>query len=135
MGRKELAALAALACVATPGVAFDGLNQSSPGMMFYFSVPLDGRSPKEQAPAYGLMLQGKRYYETVRLDSRMINNFTGGVIETKFIIAGVVAAGAAVAVASKDKKRSDSYEQQQQQQQQQQLQNGQEPCPATPSCP
>ena len=143
MGRKQLAAFAALACVATPSVAFDSPAQQSQGMMVYVALPLDGRNVKEQAPAYGLSFQGKREFETVRLDSRMFNFFGTG-LEAKWIIAGVVATGAAVAVASKDKKTSAAYQQQQQQQAQQQAeqqaQNGggtpaPTPCPVTPNCP
>jgi hypothetical protein len=138
-GRKQLAALAALACVATPSAAFDSLSQpASSGVTFYFSLPLDARNAKERAFAAGLAIQGSRPYETVYVDSRMLNNFFGTGIEAKWIIAGVVAAGAAVAVASKDKSTSTSYEQQQQQQaaQQQQAQaSGEPPCPVTPNCP
>ena len=144
MAPKHIAALAALTLVSTPCAAFDALTQQSPGVMFYFSVPLDARNAKEQNLAAGLALQGKRPYETVRIDSRMINNFIGGGIEAKWVIAGVVAAGAAVAVASKDKSTTTSQQQaqqaqaQQQQQQQQQQQNGGgggTPCPVTPACP
>ena len=139
MARKHIAALAALTLISTPCVAFDTLSQQSPGMMFYFSVPLDARNAKEQNFAAGLSFQGKRQYETVNIDSRMINNFIGGGIEAKWIIAGVVAAGAAVAVASKDKSTSTSQQQAQAQQAQQQAQaqqnGGSEPCPVTPACP
>jgi len=64
--------------------------------------------------------------------------FTGlEAISAKWIVAGVVAAGAGVAVASKDKKTSQNYQEQQQQQQVQQQQNQQNgggnngavPCP------
>jgi hypothetical protein len=137
-GRKQLAALAALACVATPSAAFDSLSQPASGVTFYFSLPLDARNAKERAFAAGLAIQGSRPYETVYVDSRMLNNFFGTGIEAKWIIAGVVAAGAAVAVASKDKSTSTSYQQQQQQQaaqQQAQQTGGGEPCPVTPTCP
>jgi hypothetical protein len=129
--RNQLTALAALVLVSTPCVAFD-LKQPSPGVMFYFSLPLDARNTKEQAPAFGLSFQGKRQYETVNLDSRMFN-FMGSGIEAKWIVAGVVAAGALVAVASRDKSTSTSYQQQQTQQAQQQ--QNPEPCPAPPTAP
>lgn len=144
MGRKQLAAFAALACVATPSVAFDNPTQQSQGMMVYIALPLDGRNVKEQAPAYGLSFQGKREFETVRLDSRMFNFFGTG-LEAKWILAGVVATGAAVAVASKDKKTSQAYQQQQQVQAQQQAEQQAgggsgggttpTPCPVKPACP
>jgi hypothetical protein len=44
MARKQLAALAALILVSTPCAASDILQQSSPGVMFYFSMPLDART-------------------------------------------------------------------------------------------
>jgi hypothetical protein len=144
MGRKQLAAFAALACVATPSVAFDNPTQQSQGMMVYIALPLDGRNVKEQAPAYGLSFQGKREFETVKLDSRMFNFFGTG-LEAKWILAGVVATGAAVAVASKDKKTSQAYQQQQQVQAQQQAEQQAgggsgggttpTPCPVKPTCP
>jgi hypothetical protein len=137
MARNRIAALAALALISTPSAAFD-LNQPSEGVKFYYSIPLDARTPKEQAPAFGLQFQGRRPYETVMLDSRMLN-FTGTGIEAKWIIAGVVAAGATAAVAAKSKSTSSGYQasktQQAQQQQQQQQQPPQEPCPVTPTCP
>jgi len=112
MGRKHIAALAALTLVSTPCAAFDSPSQQSPGVMFYFSVPIDARHAKEQTLAAGLQFQGKRQYETVKVDSRMFN-FIGGGIEAKWIIAGVVAAGAVAAVATKDKSVSNAQQQQQ----------------------
>jgi len=134
-GKKQLAALAALVCVATPSAAFDSFSQVQPGVKFYFSVPLDGRNAKEQAFTAGFAIQGRRDYETIRIDSGMINNFLGGGIEAKWIIAGVVATGAVVAVASKDKSTANRQQEQQTQQQIQQQQAQQptsEPCPPTP---
>jgi hypothetical protein len=131
--RNQLAALAALVLVSTPGVAFE-INNPSPGMMFYVSLPLDARNAKEQAPAFGLSFQGKRQYETVNLDSRMFN-FMGTGLEAKWIVGGVVAVVAALAVASKDKSTSASYQQQQAQQQQQQATGGGTgACNQTQSC-
>jgi hypothetical protein len=143
---KQLAAFAAFVCVATPSAAFDTLSQQSPGVMFYFSIPLDAPKAKDQTFSAGFAIQGKRDYETVKIDSRMLNNFIGGGIEAKWIIAGVVAAGAVVAVASKDKSTSTSQQQQQAQQaaaqQERQAQQtggggngGGTPCPVKPSCP
>lgn len=141
MARQQLAALAALILVSTPGFAFE-LKDPSPGVMFYYSMPLDARNAKERAPSFGMSMRGKHDYQAVTIDSRMFNSFSPlGGIEAKWIIAGVVAAGAVVAVASKDKSTSTSYQQQQTQQaqqqaqQQQQQQQNQEPCPVTPTCP
>ena len=129
-GRKQLAAFAMLACVAAPSAAFDSLSQPGQGVTFYLSIPLDRRDAKEDWLSAGLAIHGQRPYETVRIDSRLISNFIGGGIEAKWVIAGVVAAGAAVAVGGRDKSTSQSY--QEQQQQQAAVQQNQ-PCPAT--CP
>jgi hypothetical protein len=140
-GMKQIAALAASACAATPAAAFDLPAQASQGVKFYFSVPLDGRNAKEQAYTAGFAIQGRRDYEAVRIDSGMINRFIGGGIEAKWVIAGVVAAGAAVAVASRDKSTTASQQQQQAQQiEQQKTQQtggggGGTPCPVKPTCP
>lgn len=131
MARKQLAALAALILISTPCIAFDSLSQPSPGVMFYFSLPLDAQKAKEQVPNFGMLVRGSREYQVVNVDTRMFNNFSPlGGIEAKWIIAGVVAAGAVVAVASKDKSTSQSYQAQQQQQA-----ATEPPCPATPTCP
>ncbi|HEY8252804.1 MAG TPA: hypothetical protein VIG70_19610 [Burkholderiales bacterium] len=141
---KQLAAFAAFVCVATPSAAFDTLSQQSPGVMFFFSIPIDAPKAKHETFSAGFAIQGKREYETVKIDSRMLNNFIGGGIEAKWIIAGVVAAGTAVAVASKDKSTTTSQQQQQQAAQQQAQQQAQQtgggtspgtPCPVKPNCP
>jgi hypothetical protein len=142
-GKKRLAALAAFACAAAPCAAFDNLSQPQPGVKFYLSVPLDARNAREQAMSAGFAIQGRRDYETIRIDSGMINHFLGGGIEAKWLIAGVVATGAVVAVASKDKSTANSQQQQRaqqeqqiQQQQQSQQTGGGEPCPVVkPVCP
>jgi hypothetical protein len=138
MARKQLAALAALILVSTPCVAFE-LKDPSPGVMFYYSMPLDARNAKERAPSFGMSMRGKHDYQALTIDSRMFNSFSPlGGIEAKWIIAGVVAAGAVVAVASKDKSTSSGYQQQQaqqaEQQAQQQQQQNQDPCSASSSC-
>lgn len=119
-GWQQLAAFVAFVCAATPVAAFESFNQPERGVKFYFSVPLDGATKKERTTSAGFAIQGKREYESIRVDSGLINNFLGGGIEAKWVIAGVIATGAVVAVASKDKSRTASQQQQQQQQAQQQ---------------
>ena len=137
MFKQQIAAAAAAILVAMPATASD-LNQAgAPGMMFFFSVPLDAKTPKQQMPALGLSFQGERAYQRVTIDTRMFDNaermgfgpLAG--ISAKWVVAGVVAAGAGVAIASKDKKTTESHQQQQQIQRQQQQQNGggEVPCP------
>ena len=140
---KQFAALAALASIATPSAAFDHFSQPQSGVRFYLSVPLDARNGKEQLMSAGLAIQGKRDYEAIKIDSAMISQLIGGGIEAKWIVAGVVAAGAVAAVATKDKSTAAAQQQQQQaqieQQRQQQAQQAgggsTAPCPVTPACP
>ena len=130
MLKKQIAAVGAAILFATPAVAQDAFKDQAPGMMVFFSVPLDAKTPKQQMPAFGLSFQGERAYQRVSIDTRMFENaermgfgpLAG--ISAKWIVAGVVAGGAVVAVASKDKGTSESRAQQQQQQQQQFEQNG-----------
>jgi hypothetical protein len=142
MARKQIAALAALILISGPSAASDILQLSSPGVMFYVSMPLDARAAKKEGPAFGMSMRGHREYQVVNVDTRMLNNFALGGIEAKWIIVGVVAAGATIAVASKDKSTTSSYQQQQAQQaqaqQEQQTNQKTEPCqkPRTePVCP
>jgi hypothetical protein len=142
MFKKQVAAAAAAVLVSIPCAA-QSLGDTAPGVMFFFSVPLDAKTPKQQTPALGMSFQGQRDYQRVTIDTRMFEAsdrmgfgpLAG--ISAKWVIAGVVAAGATAAVVSKDKKTSNSYQQQQQQQAAQQQQNGGggTPCPVTPNCP
>ncbi|HEU5178645.1 MAG TPA: hypothetical protein VFU24_14425 [Burkholderiales bacterium] len=141
--KQQLAAAAAAVLVASPALAADPFADQAPGVMFFFSVPLDAKTPKQQTPALGLSFQGERAYQRVTIDTRMFAayermGFTGlEAVSAKWIIAGVVAAGATVAVASKDKSTSQQRQEQQQQQQVQQQQEqqnqqnggGNVPCP------
>ena len=130
MAFKKLAAVAVMVAVATPSLAFE-VKDAGTSTMFYISIPLDySLSKKEQQWGAGLQLQGKRDYQAVNLDSRMLNFLPLGGLDAKWIIAGVVAAGAAVAVGSKDKGTTSSL--QAQQTQQQQLQAAK---PVDPNCP
>jgi hypothetical protein len=127
MALKQLAALAALVVVSTPVFSQDISTYQAPGVMFYYSVPLDAQKRKDFTLNYGMRIQGNRPYEVVNLDSRLMNSFLPlGGLEVKWIVAGVVAAGGAVAVAHKNKGTQQQYQQQQQAQA--------EACP-TQTCP
>lgn len=118
MALTKWAALAALMAVASPSLAFD-LKDSGASTMFYISIPLDSSvARKDREWAYGLQLQGKREYQAVNIDSKMLSFLPMGGLEAKWIIAGVVAAGAAVAVSSKDKGTTSNLQTQQTQHQQ-----------------
>jgi hypothetical protein len=127
---KHIAALAALILISFPAAAFnDGPTQQTQGITFFVALPLDARDVKEQSLYSGLAIQGKRAHENVRIDSRMFNdtrtvNFFGTGIEVKWIIAGVVAAGAVAVVATKDKATTTQQQQVAAQQQQQQQTSG-----------
>jgi hypothetical protein len=130
MAFKKMAAVAAMVAVATPSLAFD-TKDAGTSTMFYVSIPLDfGLTRKEQHWAAGLQLQGKREYQVVNLDSRMFNFLPMGGLEAKWIIAGVVAAGATVAVGGKDKSTAAKLESQQAAHQQAMASGGSgAPCP------
>lgn len=118
MALKKLAAAAAALAFATPSVAFDVREAAGASTMFYISIPLDA-SPGRKAEQWtaGMLLQGKRDYQAINIDSRMLNAFSLNDIDAKWMIAGLVAAGAAVAIGSKDKSTTSSLQQQQTQQQ------------------
>jgi hypothetical protein len=113
MATRHIAALAAvaLAVISTPAGAQDIANYQGPGMKFYYSIPLDARSPKEQQPVFGMQMRGERPYEVVNFDNRLVNNFLAGGIGAGWIIAGVAAAGVTTAIAV-NKKGSETQQQQ-----------------------
>ena len=118
MALRKLAAIAALIAIPTPSLAFD-IKDAGSSTMFYISIPLDSSiARKDREWAYGLQLQGKREYQAVNIDSKVFSFLPMGGLEAKWIIAGVVAAGAAVAVAGKDKGTTSSLQTQQTQHQQ-----------------
>lgn len=124
MGVRSLAVVAA-ACAAA-GVAGPGHAQDfrAPMTTFFMEIPLDARSPGEQAPNFGLQFQGSRPYQTLRVDRKMFR-FLPAVagVEATWIVAGAVGVVAVASITRKDPGTS----QQLQQQQQQQL----EACPVT----
>lgn len=117
MSFKKWTAAVALAALATPSSAFD---PKDPGVstLFYISIPLDrGLTRTEREWSAGLQLQASRY-PAINLDSRMLNFLPTGGVDTKWIIAGVVAVGAAAAIGAKDKSTTAALQEQQTQQEQ-----------------
>lgn len=120
MALRKLVALAALAAFASPGAAFDA-REASASTMFYISIPLDfGLSRKEQQWSAGLQLQGKGAYQAINIDSRMLSFVSEGDLDGKWIVAGLVAVGAAAAISRKDKRTSETLQREQTQIEQQQ---------------
>ena len=135
MALRKLAAAAVALALAAPALAFDGADTGAT-TLFYISIPLDFRgSRKDPQWSAGLLLQGKRDYQAIRIDSTMLNAFSLNDIDAKWMIAGLVAAGAAVAIGSKDKGTTSGLQQQQTQQQQQQAGGGSGQCPRPPTDP
>ena len=127
MGVKSLAVIAA-ACAAA-GVAAPGYAQElrAPMTTFFMEIPLDARSPKEQAPNFGLQLQGSRPYQTLRIDQKMFRFLPAlAGVEATWIVAGAVGVVAVASIAHKDSGTSQQLQQQQQQQAQDQPATG--PC-------
>ena len=117
MGVRSLAVIAA-ACAAA-GMAAPGYAQDlrAPMTTFFMEIPLDSRSPQEQAPNFGLQFQGSRPYQTLRLDQKMFR-FLPAIagVEATWIVAGAVGVVAVAAITRKDKGTSQQLQQQQQQQ-------------------
>ncbi len=143
MKRQALATLVASALFCSSALAGGPFDAPPNSTMFYVSIPLDARAPKEQAPSFGLTIRGSRDYQYITIDNRYVNKLLEdaaiGGIGAQWLIVGGIAAVAAVAVGSKD----NSVAQQQQQQQQTaavqqaaaaQQQQNQAPAPAEP-CP
>ncbi len=128
MGAKHFAAaaVAAAAMFSAAGAAAQDMQLRTPMTQFYVSVPLDARTTKEQMPAFGLKLQGSKPYQTVNIDSRLFGFGPLAAVEAKWIIAGVVAGGAAIAISNRDKSTSTRLATQAQQQQ--------ENCPNPSAC-
>jgi len=117
MGAKHFAAAAVAAAAVFTAAGAAAQELRTPMTQFYVSVPLGAATPKESMPTFGLKLQGSKPYQTVNIDSRMFGFGPLAALEAKWIIAGVVAGGAALAIASKDKSTSTRLATQAQQQQ------------------
>jgi hypothetical protein len=133
MATRQIAALVALVCAATPSLALEPANTGS-STMFYMSVPLGARTVKEQMPAFGLSIQGRNQQQLVNVDTRTFNLLPLGGLEAKWLIAGGATVFAAVAVGKKDKGRQQEYQAAQQQQAQARVDAKAEACPPVP-CP
>ena len=106
MGARKAAALAVALLVSAPAAAQE-FQDSIPTTMFFVSVPLGGATVKERMLSYGLALKGRKQYETVYVDSRMLNFTALGGFEAKWLIAGGLALGAGYLVLKKDGGGSD----------------------------
>jgi len=113
MGVRQLTlAVATLIACATAQAQEPQVQSTVPMAMLYISIPLGATAAKEHTLGYGVALQGKRPYETVRVDSRMLNAFEGALagIEAKWLVAGGVVVASGVYWSRKDSGRSGSQQ-------------------------
>lgn len=132
---KSLAVIGATCAAAGMALPCHAQDFRSPMTTFFMEIPLDARTPKEQAPNFGLQLQGSRPYQTLRVDRnlfRLLPAVAG--IEATWVVAGAVGVVAVASIAHKDGGTTQQMEQQKQQQiQQQQMQShSTDPCVCTP---
>ena len=137
MGVKPVTIFMAAALTASaPSQANDILNSqlTAPGTMVYVSVPLGGSTAKERVPSYGFALQGRRQYERIMIDNRMLGLVEGVVagIEVKWLIVGAVVVGAGAYAMRKDEDRSSGYSGSQNNQQNSGSNSGSNPPPPPP---
>jgi hypothetical protein len=114
MATKQLAVLATLLGIATPGHAFDTRNEAQT-VMFYYAIPLDAHSRKDRAPWLGMQINGKRDYQSYSRDSKLLTfNFEeSGSAAASVLIIGAVAVGAAALVGARGKSSQQQVEQKQ----------------------
>ena len=113
---KHLAVSAAAAAATLIAAPAFSQELRAPMTTFFVAIPLDASTHKEQTPNFGLQFQGMKPYQSVKVDYQTFKFLPGALaaMEVKYIVAGVVAVGAAAAVAHKDKKTSQSFQSQQQ---------------------
>ena len=125
MARKQLALLAALLGIATPGQAFETRNEAQT-VMFYYAIPLGVRHEKERISWMGMQIQGKRDFQSYSMDTPLMRFEEGGATVANVLVIGAVAVGAVALVGGRGKSS-------QQEVQQQQAQRPQPPAPVP--CP
>ena len=116
MGIKHVAVSAAAAAATLIAAPAFSQELVTPMTKFFVSIPLDATTKKDFAPNFGLQFQGMKPYQNVKVDYQTFKFLPAAIaaMEVKYIVAGVVAVGAAAAVAHKDKKTSQSFQSQQQ---------------------
>jgi|SRR5690242_310579 hypothetical protein len=120
MGAKSLAMIAAACAASLAAPCHAQQLGGAPMTTFFMEIPLDAKSPKEQAPNFGLQFRGSQPYQSLRIDQRMFDRFkllpaVAG-IEATWIIAGAVGVVAVASIAHKDKGTTQQLDQQKQQQ-------------------
>lgn len=107
MGVKSLAVIAA-ACAGGVIAPAHAQEMRTPTTMVFMEIPLDAHTVREQMPNFGLLFQGSRPYQTLRLDQKMFRSFRyrpgfalAG-IEATYLVAGALGLVAVASVASKD---------------------------------
>ena len=112
MARKQLALLAALLGIATPGQAFDTRNEAQT-VMFYYAIPLGVRHERERISWMGMQIQGKRDFQSYSLDTPLMRFEEGGVPVANLLVIGAVAVGAVALVGGRGKSSQEEVQQQQ----------------------
>jgi hypothetical protein len=116
MAAKHLAMVAAT-CAASLAAPSFAQEFRAPMTTFYMAIPLDAKSVKEQAPSFGMQIQGRQPYQTFTVDTRTFKFLpTIAGIEGQWILAGAAGVAAVAALTHKDKGTSQQLQQQQQQQ-------------------
>ena len=115
MATKQLAMLAALLGMATPGHAFDTRNEAQT-VMFYYAIPLGVRHEKERISWMGMQIQGKRDFQSYSVDTPLMRFEEGGAAVANILVIGAVAVGAVALVGSRGKSSQQEIQQQQAQQ-------------------
>jgi hypothetical protein len=124
----KAAIVLAFGLAACAPAAAQELGDPGASTMFYVRIPLGGTSAADRQPAFGLMLQGSRPYETVHLDTRMFRFLPLGGLEVKWLVAGGVAVAAAAAVHSRGKDREEQHQRAQEEQRREQEETCQKVC-------
>jgi anaerobic glycerol-3-phosphate dehydrogenase len=134
MVTKQLAMLAALLGIATPGQAFDTRNEAQT-VMFYYAIPLGVQHERERISWMGMQIQGKRDFQSYSVDTPLMRFEEGGAAVANALLVGAVAVGAVALVGGRGKSSQQEVQQQQAQQAAVQAQKppATVPCPAT--CP
>jgi hypothetical protein len=110
MAKKHIALAAALLGFAIPGHAFDTRSEATT-VMFYYAIPLDAKTKKENNPWLGMQLNGKREFQSYSSDVPLFRLSEEGSRAANLLVVGGIAVGAAALVASRGKSSQQQVQQ------------------------